>query len=83
MFVTLIPCKLFDACFRALSLADANELAGSSCICSIMIYDSNPFSKTTIFSLSQAKICADFVGGAVRAASVCSLVKRLLIWRAY
>ena len=56
-FVDLARCKLFDACLRTLSLADANEFAGSSRICSILINSgSNPFSKTAIFSLFQAKI---------------------------
>ena len=36
-FVALTPCALFDACLRALSLADAIELSESSCICSILI----------------------------------------------
>ena len=52
-FVTLIPCKLFDACLQALALAGANELAGSSRICSNLIAVSNPFSKTAISSLSR------------------------------
>ena len=67
-FVALTPSKLFDACLRDLSLADANELAGSSRTCSSLINGNNPFSKTVIFSLSQAKICADFV---VRGGTCC------------
>ena len=55
-FVVLRPCKLFDVCLRALSLADANELAGSSRICLTLIDSNHLFSKTLIFSLSQAKI---------------------------
>ena len=53
-FVALTPCKIFDACLRARSLADANELAGSSRTCSILIDGNNPFSKTATFNRSQA-----------------------------
>ena len=41
--IELIPCKLFDACLRALSLADATVRTGSSRTCSLLIDGNNPF----------------------------------------
>ena len=58
-------------------------MSGSSRICSSLIAGSNPFSNTAIFSLSHAKVCEDFSMGLVRAASVSSLVNKLLKPRAY
>ena len=81
--VELIPCKLFDACLRALSLADAKVRTGFSRTCSTIIYGNNPLSKTDIFKRSQSNISGDFFYGAVRFDSASSRVKRLLIRRAH
>ena len=53
-FVASTPCELFNVRLRALSLADANEVAGSSRICSILIdgnYSFKKRKKTAIFKL--------------------------------
>ena len=81
--VAFVPCKLFYACLRALSLADAKVWAGSSRTYSILIDGNNPFSKTAIFKRSQAKLSGDLLEGAVRCDSASSRLKRLLIRRAY
>ena len=81
--VELIPCKLFDACFRAPSLADAKVRGGSCRTCSILIDGNNPFSKTAIFKRSQANISGDLLDVAMRFDSASSRVKKLSIRRAY
>ena len=82
--IALIPCKLFDACLRALSPADAKVRAGSSRTCSIILIDgNNPFSKTAISKHSQAKMPDDLLDGAVYFDSASSRVKRLLMRVAY
>ena len=54
--VALIPCKLFDACLRALSRADAKVWEGSFRTYSIIVDGNNPFSKTAFISPSKQKI---------------------------
>ena len=55
-FIVLTPRKLFDTCLRALSLADANELAVSSRILSILIDGNYSYFcfETQQFSSAQA-----------------------------
>ena len=54
--VALMPSKLFDACLRALSLADAKVRAGSSRTCSILIDGNKSFSKRHYLSAPKQKI---------------------------
>ena len=80
--VALMPCRLFDACLRALYLADAKVRAGVSRICSILIDANDTCSKTAVFKRSQAKNLGDSLEGAVRCGSASSRVKIVLARRA-
>ena len=62
----LTSCKLFDACLRALFLADAKVRTRYFRTCSNLFNGNNPFSKTATFKCSQAKISGDLFDGAVR-----------------
>ena len=64
--VALIPYTLFDACLRALSLANVKVRAEPSRTCSILINGNNPVSKKAVLKRSQAKLSCDLLEGAVR-----------------
>ena len=62
----LTPCRLFDACLRARSLAAAKVWTRSSRACSFLIVGSNSFSNTAALSRYEENFSGDCVGGAVR-----------------
>ena len=81
--IVLTPCRLFDACLCALSLAAAKVRTESSLTCSFLIKGGNRVSNTVISDVPKQKVSGDGVDDAARFDSSNSPVNTLLRRRAY